>query len=340
MKPIAVAILNYNGRDFLSRFLSQVIEHSSDLAEVVVIDNASTDDSVSFLQAEFPQVQLICLTENHGYAGGYNEGLAQLSYDYFVLLNSDIEVTPGWLQPLYEFMEADRVVASVQPKVLSYLRKDHFEHAGAAGGFMDGLAFPFCRGRLITFSEQDQGQYDAEQRVFWTTGACMMVRAQAYREAGGLDADFFAHMEEIDLCWRFQYLGYSLYALPASVVYHVGGGTLAYNNPRKTYLNFRNNLFLIHKNYFDGNLSWYVFKRMVLDGIAAALFLLTGKWGHFKAVFNAHKDYYKAKKTLEQKREEVRSIIRKRELYGQYRFLLVWQFYVRRRKRFSQLIQS
>ncbi len=302
---VAVVILNWNGKKFLEQFLKNVVEHSSfPWAEVVVADNASTDDSVRFLKAHFPTVKVIELEQNTGYAGGYVNALKQIEADYFVLLNSDVEVTQGWLLPVVSMMEQNKKIAAVQPKILDFNHRHLFEYAGAAGGAIDRLGYPFCRGRIFDTIEADTGQYDKAAQIFWASGACLFVSAAAYRKAGGLDADFFAHQEEIDLCWRLQRLGFEVWSCPQSVVYHVGGGTLAYSNPRKTFLNFRNNLWLLTKNLPARHLMLVLPVRLVLDGVAALQ--LTIKHQSLKdltAILKAHFSFYSSIPSLLAKRK-------------------------------------
>ncbi|MFN8165301.1 MAG: glycosyltransferase family 2 protein [Bacteroidia bacterium] len=291
----AVVILNWNGKAFLEKFLPNVIRHSSTDAEIIVADNASGDDSVSFIRSNFPSVRIIINEKNEGFTGGYNIALKQVEADYFVLLNSDVEVSKDWLKPLIALMEKDKSIAACQPKIIAYNDRSEFEYAGAGGGFIDKLGYPFCRGRIFNTLEKDKGQYNDTIDVFWATGACMFVRASVYRELGGLDENFFAHMEEIDLCWRMHRKGYRVCYCGQSEVYHVGGGTLAKNNPRKTYLNFRNNLLMIYKN--SGNRKGSILrKRMFFDFVAACKFLITNGFDDFKAVFRAHIDFRKMKK--------------------------------------------
>ena len=295
MKRIAVVILNWNGRSMLQRFLPSVVAQSS-VADIVVADNGSTDDSLAFLQQYYPQVKLIPLDRNYGFAEGYNRAIDALpgNYEYYILLNSDVEVPEVWLDPLLAYLDAHSDVAAVQPKIRSWIRRTHFEHAGAAGGYLSKLYFPYCRGRILWHVEEDKGQYDTEAEVDWTSGACMCVRTKVYKECGGLDAAFFAHMEEIDLCWRIRNAGWRLVCLPQSVVYHLGGGALSYESPRKTYLNHRNNLLMIYKN--KQHPCGVLFIRGLLDYAAACFYLLQGRWGAFKAVFQARKDYKKMRK--------------------------------------------
>ncbi len=277
----------------LKRYLPSVVAHTKG-AEIIVADNGSTDNSLEVLAKEFPGVQTIVLDKNYGFAEGYNRAIAQVESEYVVLLNSDVEVTEGWLTPLLAYLDAHSDVAAVQPKVRSWLRRTHFEHAGAAGGYLSKLYFPYCRGRVLWHVEEDKGQYDTEAEVDWTSGACMCVRTKVYKECGGLDAAFFAHMEEIDLCWRMRNAGWRLVCLPESVVYHLGGGALSYESPRKTYLNHRNNLLMIYKN--KQHACGVLFVRGILDYMAACFYLLQGRWGAFKAVFHARKDYRKMRK--------------------------------------------
>lgn len=273
MTEVAIVILNYNGRKFLEQFLPSVIEHSEG-ARVIVADNGSTDTSVAFLREKFPTVQLICSHTNRGFCGGYNFALRQVNATYYVLLNSDVEVTPGWLWPVIDLFRSNPKLGAAQPKVLSYRNKAQFEYAGAGGGLIDRLGYPFCRGRIFNFLEEDQGQYNDARPIFWATGACHFVRAELYHQLGGLDEDYFAHMEEIDFCWRLQRAGYEVYYQGASTVYHVGGGTLSSLSPKKTYYNFRNCLSMITKHMPMNELAWKLPVRLVLDWIAALKFLL------------------------------------------------------------------
>ena len=289
----SVIILNWNGAEMLKRYLPSVVAHTKG-AEIIVADNGSTDNSLEVLAKEFPGVQTIVLDKNYGFAEGYNRAIAQVESEYVVLLNSDVEVTDGWLDPVLAYLDAHSDVAAVQPKVRSWLRRTHFEHAGAAGGYLSKLYFPYCRGRVLWHVEEDKGQYDTEAEVDWTSGACMCVRTKVYKECGGLDAAFFAHMEEIDLCWRMRNAGWRLVCLPQSVVYHLGGGALSYESPRKTYLNHRNNLLMIYKN--KQHACGVLFVRGILDYAAACFYLLQGRFGAFKAVFQARRDYRKMRK--------------------------------------------
>ena len=301
---VAVVILNYNGKKFLEEFLPNVIANCDPvLAEVIVADNASTDDSVDYMKTHFPDIRLIENGSNGGFATGYNLALRQVEAQYYVLLNSDIEVAPHWIEPIIKMMDADPSIAACQPKILSYYHKEQFEYAGASGGFIDKYGYPFCRGRVFQNMENDDHQYDDPLEVFWATGACMFVHADLYHQVGGLDDSFFAHMEEIDLCWRLKNAGYKVYCCPQSRVYHIGGGTLPKNSPRKTYLNFRNNLSLLVKNLPEKRVKRTILYRILLDWVAAFKFLLEGCPKDFQMVFKAHRDFYKRLKALREYRK-------------------------------------
>lgn len=292
MKPVAVIILNWNSEKLLREFLPSVVANTdTSIADVIVADNGSTDGSRELLRKEFPQVKLLEFDENLGFAGGYNRALRETGYRYTLLLNSDVETPAGWLTPLHDFMEAHPDAAACQPKILSYKQKEKFEYAGAAGGFIDRNGYPYCRGRIFDTVEDDNGQYDIPVEVFWATGAALMVRTDLYEKAGGLDERFFAHMEEIDLCWRLLLMGHTLWCVPASHVYHLGGGSLPAANPRKTYLNFRNNLLLLHKNLPAANLRGALLRRRLLDTVAWAKFILTLDLPNASAILRAHRDF-------------------------------------------------
>lgn len=290
MKQTAVVILNYNGAGMLRRFLPSVIEYSPE-ASIYVADNGSSDESCDVVRNEFPTVKLMVLDHNYGFAEGYNRALAQVDEEYAVLLNSDVEVTRGWLSPMTQFLDSNPEVAACQPKLLSFKQKDFFEYAGAAGGFIDKWGYTFCRGRIFNTVERDSGQYDDTTDVFWATGAALMIRNEVYKNNGGLDGRFFAHMEEIDLCWRLRSRGYRIACVPQSHVYHVGGATLKKENPQKTYLNFRNNLLMIYKNAPDCQLKKIMLFRKVFDNVAALKFLASGDYAAFKAVRKARRDF-------------------------------------------------
>ncbi len=334
-KDLAIVILNWNGKQFLADFLPKVIAYSSQ-HRIIVADNASTDDSVSFVQSNFPSIEIILNQQNGGFAKGYNDALKHVNAPFYLLLNSDIEVTENWTVPLLKAMENPKV-AGVQPKVLAFHRKEEFEHAGAAGGFIDRLHYPFCRGRLFNSIEKDHGQYDYTTPIFWATGACLLIRSEVYWKAGGLDERFFAHMEEIDLCWKAQHLGYHFLAVPESVVFHVGGGTLNYENPKKTFLNFRNSLFMIHTNQ-KGWLFPIVFRRLILDGLAGAQYVFSGKPKHTWAIAKAHFAYYGMLGSCSTERKKWKNN-RKKATIGVYKGSILWAYFFQGVKQFSQLNQ-
>lgn len=330
---IAVVILNWNGRKFLETFLPSVIQHSRE-AEIIIADNASTDDSLSFLSEAYPQLRQIKLEKNLGYSAGYNAALRQVEAEYYVLLNSDIEVTEGWLNPVIGLMDNDHSIAACQPKIRSYHQRDEFEYAGAAGGFIDKLGYPFCRGRIFDSIEKDLGQYDVTDEIFWATGACLFARSSAYWEVGGLDDDFFAHLEEIDLCWRLKNKGYKIYYCHSSLVFHVGGGTLHKTNPHKTYLNFRNSLYMLYKNLERKYLLRVIFLRLILDGIAGVKFM-TDSFKHTWAIVRAHFSFYGKIGMLQKKRNE----LLKNNLghTGVYKGSIINAYYLKGIKTFSKL---
>ena len=334
----SIVILNWNGKHFLETFLPSVVEHSSLTdVEIVIADNASTDNSLAFLATHYPSLKTIILDKNYGFAQGYNLALEQLDSEYYVLLNSDVEVTAHWIDPLISMMDADTQIAACMPKLRWYDNKQSFEYAGAAGGFIDKYGFPFCRGRIFATTELDNGQYDTISDIFWATGACLFVRAEYYKQSGGLDADFFAHMEEIDLCWRLKGMGYRVVYNPQSVVYHVGGGTLPKENPFKTYLNFRNNLYLLCKNTVKGNLRMILFKRMLFDGIAAVKFLAGFEFGCFFAVFKAHLHFYKNFKMVMQKRKTNQMMFSQSTHKEMYNRSIVLSYFLKKKQTFNSL---
>ena len=298
---VAVVILNWNGKELLEQFLPSVIKYSTE-ASIYIADNNSTDNSIEFLEQEFPQVNIIKNSRNAGYAGGYNLALKSVPEDIHILLNSDVEVTENWLVPILEVFKNEPETAAVQPKILDYKRRDHFEYAGAAGGFIDKFGYPYCRGRIFQIMEEDHGQYNDDRYIFWASGACLAVRRSAYLKVGGLDEDFFAHQEEIDLCWRLQHEGYRIKYVANSRVFHVGGATLQEMNPKKTFFNFRNSLFLLLKNVEPKKVYWILFFRMVLDGIAGIKFIFEGKFNHFFAILEAHSSFYKHYGRIRKKR--------------------------------------
>ncbi len=292
MKPVAVIILNWNGEKLLKEFLPSVTANTDpELADVIVADNGSTDGSLDLLKNDFPEVRTLRFDKNLGFAGGYNRALSETGYRYTVLLNSDVETPTGWLTPLYDFMESHHDAAACQPKILSYSDKSKFEYAGAAGGFIDRNGYPYCRGRIFDTIETDNGQYDNPVEVFWATGAALMVKTDLYQEVGGLDEQFFAHMEEIDLCWRLQLTGHTIWCVTESHVYHLGGGSLPASNPKKTYLNFRNNLLMLHKNLPERDLRGALLRRRLLDTLAWGKFVATFDWRNAAAILRAHHDF-------------------------------------------------
>ncbi len=333
MKKVAVVILNWNGKKFLEEFLPSVIKYSSNDAEVIIADNASTDDSVAFLQNQYPELRIVRNDNNYGFAEGYNCALRQVQADYYVLLNSDIEVAANWIPPVIELMESSPEIAICQPKLLSFYHRDTFEYAGAAGGFIDRYGYPFCKGRLFASLEKDEGQYDSVCEIFWASGAAMFVKSDIYWKFGGLDGDFFAHMEEIDFCWRVKNGGYKVMFCPDSKVYHVGGGTLPKSSARKTYLNFRNNFTLLYKNLPRRKLFPVFATRLFLDGFAAIKFLTEGASKDFLAVTKAHFYFYTHFKNIAKKRKQ----FQQKEASQLYTGCIVFDHYLRGVKKFSQL---
>lgn len=338
MAKVAIVILNWNGQKMLAKFLPNVIEYSRQDAEIWVADNSSSDGSMHLLETQFPQVKTIVLEQNFGFAEGYNRALRQIDADYYVLLNSDVEVSHHWLTPLIEFMDSHPQVAACQPKLLAEYDKDSFEYAGACGGFLDKYGYPFCRGRIFGMVERDNGQYDYQQEILWATGACMMIRSADYWKAGGLDGRFFAHNEEIDLCWRLRLMGRKIYCIPESEVYHVGGGTLPKSNPMKTFLNFRNNLTMLYKNLSDKELSHVMRVRWFLDYLAAfEMLLLQRNWGDFKAVFKARKAFKEWRSSFDEERKRIQSQRVEEEIPQIFQTSILWQYYAKGVKNFKDL---
>lgn len=342
MDTLAIVVLNYNGLSFLRRFLPALVAQA-DGHPVYIADNASTDASVPWVKHQFPDVRVIEMGTNEGYAGGYNNALDRVRSEYggatyYALVNSDIEVTPHWIDPILQLLDGDPTIAACQPKIRAQQERALFEYAGAAGGYLDWLGYAFCRGRVFDVLEPDTGQYDDNRPVFWATGACLFVRASVFHETGGFDSAFFAHMEEIDWCWRVQRLGYSVWACGQSVVYHVGGGTLHKSNPHKTLLNHRNSLYMLYKNWpADGWFLGKVFARLVFDGLSSVLYLVAGQWGDILAVLKAHGAFYGHLPTLmKQRRALKKSAKRPAKLYERS---LVWQYFGKGHHRFSQLDQ-
>ncbi len=336
MSHTAIIILNYNGEKLLRQFLPSVIQHS-DNAEIIVADNNSSDQSVVLLQQSFPLVRIISLDKNYGFCGGYNRALKLVVADYYVLLNSDVEVTANWLAPMVTLLDNNQNIAAVQPKVLSFNNKNKFEHAGAGGGFIDCLGYPFCRGRILNSIEEDSGQYNDEVEVFWATGACLMIRSEAYNQFNGFDEDFFAHMEEIDLCWKLHRAGKKIYYTGKSAVYHLGAGTLGYQQPGKTYLNFRNGLSLIYKHFLPTELLYKLPLRILLDWIAAFHFLLKGEPKNFSAVVRAH---YRFLTELNKNTRKRKELLQTYSAYPDtliYPGLIIIDYYLKGRKKVSGL---
>lgn len=307
MSRVKVVILNWNGRAHLERYLPSVVRHTMPQYGVVVADNGSTDTSLEYVAEAFPQVEIVRLDCNYGFAEGYNRALREVEAEYFVLLNSDVEVSEGWCEKLVAALDADPQLAAVAPKLLADTDRERFEYAGASGGFIDILGYPFCRGRILSTTERDEGQYDTPREVFWASGAAFACRAEVFKSEGGFDGDFFAHMEEIDLCWRMQSSGYRIGVEPRSKVYHLGGGTLSALSPRKTMLNHRNNLAMLYKNLPMGHLLWVLPVRLVLDGVAAASYLAKGQWSCVKAVWQAHEGFCRMLPALRAKRAAERA---------------------------------
>ncbi len=334
----SVVILNWNGRKLLEEFLPTVLRHTlDDETEVVVADNGSSDDSLDFLRANFPQVAVVVLDKNYGFAEGYNRALQQVNSEYVVLLNSDVETTENWLSTMIDYLDEHPEVSALQPKILAQTRKTHFEYAGACGGFIDRFGYPFCRGRILENVEPDSGQYDSVIPVFWATGACLCIRRKDFFEAGGLDARFFAHMEEIDLCWRLNARGKRIECLPQSVVYHVGAASLAKENPRKTYLNFRNNLLMLYKNIPTEKLILVFIVRLILDVLAYFHLLVAGKFENAHSVIKAHKDFYKMRNEFKYDRREILKQRKVIDIPTKFKGSILWNYYVKRKKMYSDL---
>lgn len=333
---VAVVILNWNGEEMLRQFLPSVVENTPE-AEIVVADNASTDGSLTWLTEEMPVVRQVVLDRNYGFAEGYNKALAAVTAEYYVLLNSDVEVTEGWLTPMLNYMDAHPEVAACQPKLRCQWDKSMLEYAGACGGYLDRLGYPYCRGRIFATVEADEGQYDDIAPVFWATGAALMIRRVAYWEVGGLDGRFFAHQEEIDLCWRLRSRGMGIVCIPQSVVYHVGGGTLPKENPHKTYLNFRNNMLLLYKNLPEDCFARVMFWRFWLDALASLVFLLKGEWGSFKAVWKGRRDFRRMKPDFMASRQTNLTYAVLNPIPEQTPSCLLWQYHIKGKKTWKQL---
>ena len=335
-KPeVAIVILNWNGLEFLRKFLPFVIQSTYENKRIVVADNNSTDDSVRFVRLHYPDVEIIENADNKGFAAGYNTALKQVQSDYYVLLNSDVEVTPGWIEPVITLMENDAKIAACQPKILSYGDRHLFEYAGASGGWIDNFGYPFTRGRMFESIEKDNGQYDDAQPCFWASGAAFFVRAELFHKAGGFDEYFFAHQEEIDLCWRLQRAGYKIYVQPASVVYHVGGGTLPKGNSRKTYLNFRNNMIMMHKNLPSSTAIWKLPVRLLLNALVAIKSF--GRPGEFTAIAKAHLDYLA---WMTKDKTKAAMPVAGNDIRGWYQGSVVWDYFIKGKKTFSEIVKG
>ncbi|HJW18658.1 MAG TPA: glycosyltransferase [Flavisolibacter sp.] len=335
---VAIVILNWNGRSFLEKFLPSVLATTYPV-RVIVADNASSDDSILFLESSFPEVELIKLKQNYGFAKGYNEALKHVIAEYYVLLNSDVEVTPGWLEPILDVFASDNKIGACQPKILSYTKKDSFEYAGASGGWIDKYGYPFARGRIFDHCERDLGQYDSIQQIFWATGAALVIKSKLFHELKGFDEYFFAHMEEIDLCWRLQLAGYKIYCCPKSVVYHVGGGTLPKGDSRKTFLNYRNNQIMLAKNLTLKEKWWKIPFRLALDQLSAFKALIAGDGGYFKAVIKAHMAFFYWCLFITNNQQPLNRISLK-NLKGVYNGNIIWAYFIQKRKLFRQIVQK
>jgi GT2 family glycosyltransferase len=335
---VAIVILNWNGKRYLEQFLSSVLATDYPNLEIIVVDNGSTDDSTGFVKNKYSSIRIISFKENHGFAKGYNEALKQLDAEYYVILNSDVEVEPGWLKHMVNLLESDKTIAACQPKILSFKNRKLFDYAGAAGGWIDRFGYPFARGRIFDVCEEDHGQYDDASLIFWCSGAALFIRSSVFQEAEGFDEYFFAHQEEIDLCWRIQYLGYKLSSCPQAVVYHVGGGTLPRGNTKKTYLNFRNNLIMLAKNLPWSQKWWKIPFRIFLDNISAWKGLFKGDGGYFIAIIRAHLAFIKwiLLKQSQSKFPQQRN----KPLQGVYPHNIVWQHFAKKKKLFSEIVEK
>lgn len=336
LPSVAVVILNWNGKSFLEKFLPFVMEFAYGNQSVIVADNASDDDSINFLRENYPTVKILLSNTNEGFAKGYNSALKLVAADYYILLNSDVQVTKGWIEPVISLMEADENIAACQPKILSFKERKQFEYAGACGGFIDKLGYPFTRGRIFETCETDTGQYDNSTQIFWATGAALFVRAKIFHELNGFDEEFFAHQEEIDLCWRMQRKGYSIYVVPASVVYHVGGGTLPMGDRKKVYLNFRNNLIMMTKNLPVSERAWKIPLRILLDTVAAYRSLIDGNFSTFISITSAHLHYLEW--LFIGKRGKKFSKLKMKNIIPVYDGSIVWQYFIKQKKTFSEII--
>jgi GT2 family glycosyltransferase len=336
-KKVAVALLGYNSKDFLEKFIPSILKTDYEDYTLVYIDNASTDDSVEFVKSNFPSVEIFQIKVNKGFTGGYCNSLPYIDAEYYVLLNSDVEVTPGWLKPIIEEMDKDPSIGAAQPKTLHEPIRDQFDYAGASGGFIDKYGYAFCRGRIFNSIEKDSLQHEEPMEIFWATGACMVVRAELYHNLGGLDNHFYAHMEEIDLSWRIKNAGYKIMVYPNAVVYHVGGSVITYGSFTKFYHNYRNNLVMMFKNLPKGKVFKTMFLRMMLDGVAATRALVVFRFTEFRAIFMAHMHFYSKMKKWKSRRKAAQEHYVKESTTGVYNRSLVWDYFVKKKKKFSDL---
>ncbi len=332
---VAIVILNWNGVKFLKQFLPSVLNSTYSNKKIIVADNASSDDSIKMLKEDFPEVEILVNPSNEGFAKGYNTALKKIKSDIYILLNSDVEVTPRWIEPIVELMQRDKSIAACQPKILAYNNKSHFEYAGASGGWIDSLGYPFARGRVFDECERDNGQYDNAEECFWASGASLFIRSEEYHSIGGLDEYFFAHQEEIDLCWRLKNSGKKIYVVPQSVVYHVGGGTLPTGNSKKTFLNFRNNLIMLHKNLPFKTAMWKIPVRMGLDAIAAFQSLLSGDSKSFNAILRAELNYFKWVFSSDNKNVGKKS---QKKMIGIFNGSIVFEYFIKKKKTFKEIM--
>lgn len=338
MIKTAIVILNWNGIDYLRKFLKPLDQYTNNNSTAIFIaDNGSNDDSIKFIEENYPEINIIKFDKNYGFAEGYNKALEKINAEYYILLNSDVEVTKNWISPIINLMDYDKNIAACMPKIKSFKNREYFEYAGAAGGFIDKYAYPFCRGRIINTVEKDDGQYNNSSEVFWASGACLFIRANLFIKAGGFDPSFFAHMEEIDLCWRLKNMGYKIMYSPGSTIYHVGGGTLTANDPKKIYLNFRNSLFMLYKNHTNSGVAFRLSIRMIFDGMAAISYLFSFRLSFFCSVMKAHFDFYCNYRKLKEKRKKIMDNnfpIKHKQIYNSS---IILNYYLYRKKIFSKL---
>lgn len=336
-KKVAIALLGYNSRDLLNKFIPSILNTNYEDYTLVYIDNGSTDDSLEMVRSKFPSVEIFQIEKNVGFTGGYSTALPFIDSKYYVLLNSDVEVTPNWLKPIIEAMEADESIGAAQPKILHEPKRDQFDYAGACGGYIDKYGYAFCRGRIFDTIELDTKQYESPEEIFWATGACMFVRSELYHELGGLDDYFYTHMEEIDLSWRINNAGYKIMVYPESVIYHVGGSVITYGSYTKFYHNYRNNLVMLLKNLPKGKVFRVLFIRLILDGVAASRALMVFRFTEFRAIFMAHLDFYTRIKRWKSRRKEAQKHFVKETKTGIYKRSLVWDYFLKKKKKFSDL---